>query len=80
LQPIEGIMLPAAAKKLPIQSLSLSDANGRTTYAFKVLVNRDLDPKFEVDLSAIHVNDPERSLNVIAKEWAEKNKVRETEE
>jgi len=33
-----------------------------------------------VDLSAIHVNDPERSLNVIAKEWAEKNKVRETEE
>ena len=73
-------MLPAAAKKLPIQSLSLSDANGRTTYAFKVLVNRDLDPTFEVDLSAIHVNDPERSLIVIAKEWAEKNKVRETEE
>ena len=80
LQPIEGIMLPAAVKKLPIQSLSLSDSDGRTTYAFKVLVKRDLDPKFEVDLSTMHVNDPERSLNVIAKEWAEKNKVRETEE
>ncbi len=80
LQPIKGIELPAAVKKLPIQSLSLNDADGRTTYACKVLVKVDLDPKFAVDLSTMHVNDPERSLNVIAKEWAEKNKVKEAEE
>ena len=71
LQPIKGIVLPAEVKKLPIQSLSLNDVDGRTTYAFKVLVKRDLEPTFTVDLSTMHVNDPERSLNVIAKEWAE---------
>lgn len=80
LQPIKGIVLPAVVKKFPIQSLSLIDVDGRTTYAFKLLVKRDLEPTFTVDLSTMHVNDPERSLNVIAKEWAEKNKVKETEE
>jgi hypothetical protein len=46
LQPIEGFVLPAAAKKLPIQSLSLiSDSpTGETTYACPVLINRAVRP------------------------------------
>jgi hypothetical protein len=39
-----------------------------------LLSKEALDPAFSVDLSRLQINDPERNLNVIAREWAEKKK------
>jgi hypothetical protein len=74
LQPIEAVILPAAVNKFPIETLQLSDYEDRAVYAFKLLSKEALDPAFSVDLSRLQINDPERNLNVIAREWAEKKK------
>jgi hypothetical protein len=74
LQPIEAVVLPAAVNKFPIETLQLSDYEDRAVYAFKLLSKEALDPAFSVDLSRLQINDPERNLNVIAREWAEKKK------
>ncbi len=80
MQPIEGVLLPSAVKKSPIASLQLQDADERIVYSARVIAARYLDPAFSFDLSEIKINDPERNLNVIAKEWVEKNKKKEAEE
>lgn len=80
LQPIEGIVLPAAAKKMPFTSLQISDLEGRVTYAARLISVNELDAPLSLNLANIKINDPERNLNVIAKEWAEKNKKKETED
>ena len=77
LQPIEALMLPAAVNKYPIETLELSDNEGRVIYAFTLLEKQALEPAFSIDLSTLQINDPERNLNVIAREWAEKKKQEE---
>ena len=74
LQPIEGIVLPAAAKKMPFTSLMISDSEGRVTYAAHLISVNELNEPMSLNLADIKINDPERNLNVIAKEWAEKKK------
>ena len=74
LQPIEGIVLPAAAKKMPFTSLMISDSEGRVTYAARLISVNELNESMSLNLADIKINDPERNLNVIAKEWAEKKK------
>lgn len=74
LQPIEGIVLPAAAKKMPFTSLMISDSEGRVTYAARLISVNELNEPMSLNLADIKINDPERNLNVIAKEWAEKKK------
>jgi hypothetical protein len=74
LQPIEGFVLPAAAKKMPFTSLLISDSEGRVTYAARLISVNELNEPMSLNLADIKINDPERNLNVIAKEWAEKKK------
>jgi hypothetical protein len=77
LQPLEALMLPAAVNKYPIETLELSENEGRIIYAFTLLGKQALEPAFSIDLSTLQINDPERNLNVIAREWAEKKKQEE---
>ena len=74
LQPIEELILPAAANKFPVETLELTDNEGRVVYAFTLKNKQALEPAFRVDLSTLQINDPERDLNVIAREWAEKKR------
>jgi hypothetical protein len=74
LQPIEGFVLPAAAKKMPFTSLLISDSEGRVTYAARLISVNEHNEPMSLNLADIKINDPERNLNVIAKEWAEKKK------
>ena len=74
LKPIEGFVLPAAAKKMPFTSLLISDSEGRVTYAARLISVNELNEPMSLNLADIKINDPERNLNVIAKEWAEKKK------
>lgn len=80
LQPIEALTLPVDVKKRPIESLELRNSEGLLIYAFKIQNTRELEPAFTIDPSSIQINDPERSLNVIARERAEKKKLEETSE
>jgi hypothetical protein len=59
---------------MPFTSLLISDSEGRVTYAARLISVNELNEPMSLNLADIKINDPERNLNVIAKEWAEKKK------
>lgn len=69
MQPIPGYTLPTSSKKRPILSLNQKRDSGSSTYAFEVLQMNELQEPQVLDLSRIQVNDPNRDLQTIAKEW-----------
>lgn len=77
LQPISGFELPALASKHPVLKLDQMDPKGAQQYSFQVVEISNLEQPLIVDLGKITLHDPERNLNVIAKEWAEKKKAQE---
>lgn len=77
LQPHSGFILPHLAAKFPAMSLEQVDANGHQQYAFTIREVSTLEEPLTMDLNKITLHDPERNLNVIAKEWADKKKAQE---
>ncbi len=80
MQPVPGYSLPPKASKQPICFFEQTTADEIVLYRFRLLEIIQLEEPFELDLSVIRVDDPTRSLNVIAKEWAEKNKAKTLED
>lgn len=80
MQPIPGILLPPSAAKQPIVFFEQTNAAGKALYSFRLIRSSALEDVFVLDLSKIQVNDPSKSLNVLAKEWADKNKEKTLED
>lgn len=77
LQPIAPLNLPAAAQKYPITSVARI-AKGKELLRIRSLEWITLDAPLEVDASKLQINDPERDLQTIAREWSEEKKAKES--
>ena len=80
MQPIPGFVLPSIADKQPIVFFEQTNKADIVRYSFRLLDAALLDEPFTIDLTTIRANDPTKSLNVLAKEWADKNKKKTVED
>lgn len=77
LQPIEPCELPFTAEKYPLISLTKIAGNGQALLQIRVLEWTALETPLEVDATQLSINDPERDLRTIAREWTDEKKAKE---
>lgn len=80
LQPIEPFELPYAAQKHPVVSAVRVADGGRELLRMRCLGWTELESPLEIDATQLAINDPERDLRTIAREWTEEKKAREAAE
>ena len=78
LQPIAPLTLPASAQKYPISSVTRIAKGNQELLRISSLEWVTLEAPLEVDASKLQINDPERNLQTIAREWSEEKKAKES--
>jgi len=78
LQPIAPLNLPFSAQKHPITSVARIAKGNQELLRIRRLEWITLEAPLEVDASKLQINDPERDLQTIAREWSEEKKAKES--
>ncbi len=79
MQPVPGYTLPFESSKQPIVQFEQFNGAGHIQYAFRVLSMTELETPQSLSLDSMMLDNPERNLSVIAKEWAAEQKKQKAE-